>query len=125
MPFRISSTHTEEFRITLPEQTAEVWHGYLPGIGPGEAYGFRVYGPRDTAGGQRFNPDKLLFDPYARSIARDIVWNDALFDRGDLTDSAPYAPLAQVIDPAFDWEMTGPCARDGTKASYTKRMSGA
>ena len=101
--FESSSTHTEEFRITLPEQTAEVWHGYLPGIGPGQAYGFRVYGPRDTAGGQRFNPDKLLFDPYARSIARDIVWNDALFDRGDLTDSAPYAPLAQVIDPAFDW----------------------
>ena len=94
---------TESCRVTLPEQTAEVWHGYLPGIGPGQAYGYRVHGPWNPPEGQRFNPRKLLFDPYARAVAREMVWNDALFDRGDQTDSGPYSPLGQVIDPGFDW----------------------
>src|SRR5687767_13741095 len=70
---------TEVERLRLPERTDEVWHGYLPEVGPGQRYGYRVHGPYDPGLGHRFNPAKLVLDPYAREIVGDIVWDDALF----------------------------------------------
>ena len=100
--------------IPLAEQTGFVWHVYLPGIRPGQRYGYRVHGPYEPANGHRFNPAKLLLDPYAKAIDRTINWNDALFGYtigsadGDLTkderDSAPFAPKSVVTEPWFDWE---------------------
>jgi len=97
-------------RIALPEYTDEVWHGYLPDARPGTVYGYRVHGPYEPAAGHRFNPNKLLIDPYARQMVGHIEWNPALFGhkietRDDLTfderDSAPYTMKARVIDTAF------------------------
>src|ERR1700746_3238376 len=68
-----------EERIRLPEVTAFNWHGYVPGVGPGQRYGFRVHGPWDPELGHRCNPAKLLLDPYARAISGRIDWNPALF----------------------------------------------
>ena len=101
----------EAERISLPERTYQVWHGYLPDVEPGAVYGYRVHGPHAPSDGIRFNPHKLLLDPYARSIARDLSWDDSLFgyrvgestDTLDHRDSAGFAPLARVIDPAFNW----------------------
>ena len=108
------SGKTEIARLELPEYTHEVWHGYIPGLKPGALYGYRVYGPYDPENGHRFNPNKLLLDPYARELAGDIAWNEAHFaydlyhDDKDLTfdtrDSAPFTPKCRVIDPnEFDW----------------------
>src|SRR5687767_11562641 len=103
----------ETHRIVLPEHTDMVWHGYLPDVEPGQLYGYRVHGPYDTKRGHRFNPNKVVLDPYAKAIGRDVNWDDSLFGYpighadGDLAfdprDSAPYAPLASVIDTAFTW----------------------
>jgi len=103
----------ESERIRMPEQTDRVWHVYLPGLQPGQLYGYRVYGPFDPASGLRFNPAKLLIDPYAKALSRRIEWNDALFGytigdpAQDLSfddrDSAPFLPRCVVIDSAFDW----------------------
>jgi len=100
-------------RISMPEQTDNVWHVYLPGARPGQLYGYRVYGPYDPEAGQRFNPAKLLVDPYAKALDRTPHWDTALFgyplgdDYEDLTpdqqDSAPFVPRGVVIDPSFDW----------------------
>jgi glycogen operon protein len=110
--FDIDGT-TEVERITLPEYTNEVWHGYLPDARPGTVYGYRVHGPYDPANGHRFNPNKLLIDPYARQLVGEVEWNEALFGYkvgapdGDLSfderDSARYVPKCRVIDPAFTW----------------------
>jgi glycogen operon protein len=110
--FDIDGT-TEVERITLPEYTNEVWHGYLPDARPGTVYGYRVHGPYDPANGHRFNPNKLLIDPYARQLVGEVEWNEALFGykvgapNGDLSfderDSARYVPKCRVIDPAFTW----------------------
>jgi glycogen operon protein len=99
--------------IRLPEHTDMVWHGYLRDIRPGQLYGYRVHGPYAPAEGDRFNPHKILFDPYAKSVGRPIKWDDANFgyrigDEGvdlsmDTRDNAAFAPLAAVIDPAFTW----------------------
>ena len=103
----------ERERIAMPEQTDNVWHVYLPGISPGQLYGYRVHGPYDPDAGLRFNSHKLLIDPYARAFTRDLVWNDALYGHvvgseyedlePDERDSAPFMPRCVVIDPAFDW----------------------
>src|SRR4051812_34118470 len=100
-------------RISMPEQTDNVWHVYLPGVRPGQLYGYRVYGAYDPEAGQRFNPAKLLVDPYAKALDRTPRWDSALFgyplgdDYQDLTpdeqDSAPFVPRGVVIDPSFDW----------------------
>jgi glycogen operon protein len=99
-------------RIELPEYTDEVWHGYLPDARPGTVYGYRVHGPYEPAAGHRFNPNKLLLDPYAKQIVGQITWNPALFGyememANDLTfdrrDSAPFMMKSRVIDPAFTW----------------------
>src|SRR6187402_209162 len=97
--------------VTLPEHTDMVWHGYLPDVRPGQLYGYRVHGPYDPHHGQRFNSNKIVLDPYARVVGRAPHWHDALFGfcRGeddttfDTRDSAPYAPLAAVVDGAFTW----------------------
>jgi len=102
----------ESVRIPMPEHTDLVWHCYLPDATPGQLYGYRVHGPHEPLSGQRFNANKVLLDPYAKAIGRDLRWDDSLFgyvvgSEGDLTfderDSAAFAPLAEVIDPAFTW----------------------
>lgn len=103
----------EAERIRFTEYTDHVWHAYLPEVLPGQLYGYRVYGPYDPGQGHRFNPNKVLLDPYAKGIGRDVKWADEVFGyrlgdpEGDLSlddrDSAAYAPLAVVIDPAFTW----------------------
>jgi len=99
--------------IELPEYTDEVWHGYLPDARPGLLYAYRVHGPYDPHNGHRFNPAKLLLDPYAKQIVGELKWDDALFaydmqsDKKDLhldnRDSAEFLPKCRVIDPAFSW----------------------
>jgi len=103
----------EVARYTLPEYTDEIWHGYLPDAGPGTVYGYRAYGPYAPERGHRFNPHKLLLDPYARALRGELHWSDALFGfrlhsaHGDLSydrrDSAPFMPKAVVSDEAFSW----------------------
>ena len=100
----------ESHRIPLRQRTEQVWHGYLPEVRPGQLYGYRVDGPFDLRGGHRFNPAKLLFDPYAKAVGRNVRWHDSMFgfsigapDSRDDRDSAAYAPLASVIDSAFTW----------------------
>jgi glycogen operon protein len=100
-------------RVELTEQTDQVWHCYLPEARPGLLYGFRVHGPYKPEEGHRFNPNKLLLDPYARSLEGNLRWSDALFGytighrREDLSldrrDSASGVPRCKVIDPAFTW----------------------
>lgn len=104
----------ESARITLSERSHQEWHVYVPGLKPGQLYGYRVHGPYDPENGMRFNPNKLLIDPYARAIAGTFDWSDALFgyavgdEREDLSfseiDSAPYTPKSVVTDQAYDWE---------------------
>ncbi|MGE0824434.1 MAG: glycogen debranching protein GlgX [Candidatus Binatia bacterium] len=103
----------EVMRISITEHTDQVWHCYLPEIRPGQRYGYRVHGPYAPEQGHRFNPHKLLLDPYAKAIAGTIQWSDALFaytigdPTGDLAydtrDSASGLPKCVVVDPAFTW----------------------
>ncbi len=105
---------TESRRVRLTEQTDMVWHAYLPDVRPGQLYGYRVHGPYDPERGHRFNPAKLVIDPYAKAVARPERWDEVMFGyplgnpAGDLVrddrDNAAFAPLAAVIDPAFDWD---------------------
>jgi glycogen operon protein len=108
------SAATKELeRITLPEYTDEIYHGYLPGYGPGTVYGYRVYGPYEPEAGHRFNPNKLLFDPYARAGVGELTWDPACFgytlgaEHEDLSfderDSAPFVPKSVVVDENFEW----------------------
>ncbi|HZP79872.1 MAG TPA: glycogen debranching protein GlgX [Pseudolabrys sp.] len=99
-------------RIELPEYTDEVWHAFLPDARPGTIYAYRVHGPYEPERGHRFNPNKLLLDPYAKSIVGQLEWNPALFgykmeSGDDLTyddrDSAEWVPKCRVVDPAFSW----------------------
>jgi isoamylase len=108
----------ESERIPLREQTAQVWHAFLPDARPNQLYGFRVQGPYDPSNGHRFNPNKLVMDPYAKAVARTVRWSDEMFGYRvggpdeDLTlddrDNASFAPLAAVIDPAFTWGLDRP-----------------
>ena len=100
-----------EIRHELPKRSAFNWHGFLPGVGPGERYGYRVYGPYAPEEGYRFNPAKLLIDPYAKAIEGGVDWDAARvlpYEPGseapDGTDSAAAIPKSVVIDPSFDWE---------------------
>ncbi|HEV7732898.1 MAG TPA: glycogen debranching protein GlgX [Candidatus Binatia bacterium] len=108
-----SSGQKEIERIELPEYTNEVWHGYVPDVGPGQFYGYRVDGPYEPDAGHRFNAHKLLLDPYARAHAGSLTWDPAVFgykmeSGDDLTfddrDSAPFVPKCVVVDPNFDWD---------------------
>jgi glycogen operon protein len=107
------SGKTETGRIELPEFRDETWHGYVPGIGPGAVYGFRVHGPYAPDEGHRFNANKLVLDPYARAHIGRLQWDPAVFGYtvgaadADLSldprDSAPFMPKCVVVDPDFDW----------------------
>ena len=100
-------------RIELPEYTDEVWHGYLPEARPGTVYGYRVHGPYAPEAGHRFNPNKLLIDPYAKQLVGTLEWGPELFGYTlghkdldlsfDERDSAHLVPKCRVIDPAFTW----------------------
>jgi isoamylase len=104
---------TETHRIPLPWRTDLIWHAYLPDVRPGQLYGFRVHGPYEPHEGHRFNPHKLLLDPYARAISGTIRWNDTVYGytignadedlSSDERDSAGAMPKCVVIDPAFSW----------------------
>ncbi len=99
-----------EHRITLDERNASCWHAYLPGIRPGQRYGFRVHGPYDPGAGHRCNPSKLLIDPYAKAIEGEVDWDESCFpyrfgepdSRNDL-DSAAHVPKSVVTSPFFEW----------------------
>ncbi len=103
----------EVARVPVRWQTDQIWHCYLPEARPGQLYGYRVHGPYDPRNGLRFNPAKLLLDPYAKQLVGQLTWSDALFGyrigsaREDLTidrrDSAPGMPKCRVIDTAFSW----------------------
>ncbi len=101
----------ESIRISVKEITDQVWHVFLPDVLPGQLYGYRVHGPYEPAKGHRFNPNKVVLDPYAKMIGRDLRWDDSLFGypigKDDLQfddrDSAAFAPLAAVVDTAFTW----------------------
>src|SRR6202048_3001085 len=106
-------------RIELPEYTNQIWHGYLPDVRPGTVYGYRVHGPYQPEAGHRFNPNKLLLDPYAVAHRGELKWDPAVFgykmESGDDTtfderDSAPFMPKCVVVDPNFDWR-GGPARR--------------
>ena len=104
---------TELERIELPEYTDEIWHGYLPAARPGTTYGYRVHGPYEPDAGHRFNPNKLLLDPYAKQLVGELKWGSEVFgykldakDKDlsfDDRDSAALVPKCRVIDPAFTW----------------------
>ena len=101
-----------ETRVSLTSRTAHQWHAYLPGVGPGQRYAYRVRGPWDPDRGHRFNPAKLLLDPYAQAIDGRVRWaaarvfGHALADEGeaDREDDAAAIPKCVVVDPSFDWE---------------------
>ena len=107
------SGRREIARLTMPDCTDEVWHGYLPDAKPGLLYGYRAHGPYEPRAGHRFNPHKLLLDPYARELHGDLIWSDALFGyrvgspRGDMSfdrrDSARAMPKGVVVDDSFNW----------------------
>jgi isoamylase len=99
-----------ETRVALTEVDGFVWHGYLPDVGPGQRYGYRVHGQYAPASGHRCNPAKLLLDPYGKAVDGQVRWNEAVFGYRfndpalpNTTDSAPYMPVNVVINPFFDW----------------------
>lgn len=106
------SSYKEKRRIKLIEKTRSIWHSYVEGLQPGQHYGYRVYGTYDPDSGQRYNPNKLLLDPYAKAISGDLKWDDSLYGyilgKGDLEmderDSAPFMLRSVVVDTAYDWE---------------------
>ena len=102
----------KESRVDLPETTSFIFHGYLPNVGPGQRYGFRVHGPWEPQNGHRCNPVKLLLDPYSKAVEGSVQWDEAVFpyhfddpenSRND-DDSAPFMPKSVVINPYFDWQ---------------------
>ena len=111
--FDTPTSRRESVCIPLHERTDFVWHCYLPGIKPGQLYGYRVHGPYEPHHGHRFNAHKVLLDPYAKAIGRTLAWDDSLFGytvgapEQDLSfsdsDNAPYAPLGAVVAERFNW----------------------
>jgi len=125
-----------ETRVSLPEVDGFVWHGYLPTVGPGQHYGYRVHGPYDPSAGLRCNPAKLLIDPYAKALSRSaesaVDWDESLFayrfndpsQRND-TDSAPHMPKSVVVSPFFDWaEDRHPCTPYNETVIYEAHVRG-
>jgi len=111
--FDSPTSKSESSRITLPEYSDQIWHVYVPEVKPGQLYGYRVYGSYEPEKGHRFNHNKILTDPYAKAIARNVIWHNSLYgyqfgdDENDLSfdeqDNAAYAPLSAVIDSSFSW----------------------
>jgi isoamylase len=107
-----------ETQLPLPSYDAGVWYGFVPGVGPGQAYGYRVTGPYEPARGLRCNPAKLLLDPYARAISGQVAFGPEVFgyavdgpDQPSALDSAGHVPRGLVVDEAFDWTDGGPARR--------------
>ena len=123
--FSSTDAEKEEQRIELTECDAFVWHCFIKDIKPGQIYGYRVHGPFEPEKGHRFNPNKVLVDPYAQCIVRDVQWNDNLFGYQignkaedlsfDERDSAATAPLCAVVDPTFMWDDDKPPATPWNK----------
>jgi len=111
--FDADTAKSESVCMRLPEQTDMIWHGYAPGVRPGQLYGYRVHGPYAPEEGHRFNPRKVVLDPYAKAIGRLVNWSDEMFGyrvgdpAADLVmddrDNAAHSSLALVVDPAFTW----------------------
>ncbi|MCE7062156.1 glycogen debranching protein GlgX [Dyadobacter sp. CY343] len=112
--FEGPEAEAENVKIEIEEVTHHIWHVYVPGLEPGQLYGYRMHGPYEPENGHRFNPNKLLIDPYAKALSSTIKWDDSLFsyeignEQQDLsfseTDSAAFIPKSVVTDPNFDWE---------------------
>jgi isoamylase len=112
--FDATDSEQETIRIRMRERTDHVWHVFLPDVGPGQLYGYRVYGPYEPENGQRFNASKALIDPYAKAIAGKIQWGPEMFGyplgdpvgdlKRDYRDNASLVPRCVVIDPVFDWD---------------------
>ncbi len=129
-----------EERVEILQRTSHNWHAYLPGVGPGQRYGYRVRGPWEPAAGHRFNPAKLLIDPYAKAIegpigfgrARVLAYAPGQEDVVDREDSAPAIPRSVVVDGSFDWEGDEPLQRHWAETviyelhvkGFTQRMPG-
>lgn len=116
-------------RYEMPVRENNIWHIYLEGVKPGQVYGYRVYGPYDPQKGKRFNPNKLLIDPYAKKLVGRLIWHKAIFgydidsSQQDLSfstlDSAPYVPKSVVTDESlFDWEGDVPPQIDASKTVF-------
>ncbi|MFC7476635.1 glycogen debranching protein GlgX [Dankookia sp. GCM10030260] len=129
------SGRRELARLPLPECTDEVWHGYLPEARPGQLYGYRAYGPYEPRRGHRFNPHKLLLDPYARQLHGELRWSDVLLGyrpgggRTDLSfdrrDSAPAMPKSVVVDDSFAWgDDRNPCTSWDRTVIYEAHVRG-
>ena len=102
-------TPQTETRVPMTEVDGFVWHAYLPGVGPGQRYGYRVHGPYDPARGLRCDRSKLLLDPYAKAMQGQLTWDESLFDyqfadpkKRNTADSAAHMPKNVVINPFFD-----------------------
>src|SRR5207249_555396 len=129
-----SQGRRERERIALPERSEDVWHGYLNDIGPGQLYGYRVHGPYLPERGFRFNPNKLLVDPYAKQLAGHLTWSDSNFGyrigsgRTDLSfdrhDSARAMPKAVVIEEAFTSRERGPAVAWEDTIIYETHVKG-
>lgn len=112
--FSSGNDSIESSKINLIAKSHHVWHAYIKGIKPGQLYGYRVHGPYEPQHGHRFNPSKLLLDPYAKAISGKVKWDDAVFGYNpahsagftsfNTLDSAPFVPKSVVIDNTFDWE---------------------
>jgi glycogen operon protein len=107
-----------ERQLDLPESDGFIWHGYLPGVGPGQRYAYRVHGPYDPPAGLRCNPAKLLLDPYAKAIDGPLDWDESLFayqwadpEGVNTVDSAAHLAKCVVINPYFDWGIDRPPRR--------------
>ena len=122
-------------RFPILENDNNIWHIYLEGVKAGQLYGYRVYGPYEPAKGKRFNPNKLLMDPYAKKLSGEIIWHKALFgydtDSADkdlsfsTLDSAPYVPKSVVVDDTFDWgDDAAPKIADGKCVIYEAHVGG-
>lgn len=124
----VFDAHGNEQRFELPGRTGEVWHGYLDGVKPGLRYGYRVHGPWDPANGHRFNPAKLLLDPYALQVEGELRDTGLLcggLDQPDSRDSAPAAPKGVVIADRYDWEDDSPPATPwGKTVIYEAHVKG-
>ena len=116
--FEATDTDREDVRIRLRELTDHVWHVFLPDAGPGQLYGYRVYGAYDPAAGHRFNASKVVIDPYAKAIAGKVLWGPEMFGyplgnaaedlKRDYQDNVASVPKCIVINPAFDWQNDQP-----------------
>ena len=125
--FESTNQDVESVKIRMTERTHQVWHVYLPGAKPGQLYGYRVHGPYEPQEGHRFNPNKLLIDPYAKAISGTIEWHDAMFGyeignpeedlRPSTVDSAPYVPKSVVVD--SNKHRSTPMALSAYKAKLT------